>query len=34
LRIRKVPAAEASEPTAQKPLPASVPAPVAQAKSA
>jgi hypothetical protein len=34
LRIRKVPAAEASEPTAQKPLPASVPAPVSQAKSA
>jgi hypothetical protein len=34
LRIRKVPAAEASEPTAQKPLPASVPAPSSQAKSA
>jgi len=34
LRIRKVPAAEAPEPAAQKPLPASVPAPVAQAKSA
>ena len=34
LRIRKVPAAEASEPPAQKPLPASVPAPAAQAKSA
>ena len=34
LRIRKVPAAEASEPTAQKPLPASVPAPVSQAKGA
>ena len=34
LRIRKVPAAEASEQAAQKPLPASVPAPVAQAKSA
>jgi hypothetical protein len=34
LRIRKVPAVEASEPTAQKPLPASVPAPVSQAKSA
>jgi len=34
LRIRKVPAAEASEQTAQKPLPASIPAPVSQAKSA
>ena len=34
LRIRKVPVAAASEPTAQKPLPASVPAPVSQAKSA
>ena len=34
LRIRKVPVAEASEPTAQKPLPASVAAPVSQAKSA
>jgi hypothetical protein len=36
LRIRKVPVAEgeASEPTAQKPLPGSVAAPVSQAKSA
>ena len=34
LRIRKVPAAEASAPTAQKPLPVSVAAPVSQAKSA
>ena len=35
LRIRKVPAAaEASEPVARKPLPASVAAPVSQAKSA
>ena len=34
LRIRKVPAAEASETAAQKPLPASVPAPSSQAKSA
>ena len=34
LRIRKVPAAEASEAAVQKPLPASVPAPVSQAKSA
>ena len=34
LRIRKVPAAEASEPTAQKPLPTAVAAPVTQAKSA
>ena len=34
LRIRKAPASEASEPTAQKPLPASVAAPVSQAKSA
>ena len=34
LRIRKVPAAEASELAAQKPLPASVAAPVAQAKGA
>ena len=34
LRIRKAPAAEASEPSAQKPLPASVAAPVSQAKSA
>jgi hypothetical protein len=34
LRIRKVPAAVASEPTAQKPLPASVAAPVSQAKGA
>jgi hypothetical protein len=34
LRIRKVPAAESSEPTAQKPLPAPVTAPVSQAKSA
>jgi hypothetical protein len=34
LRIRKVPAAEASEPTAQKPLPTPVAAPVTQAKSA
>jgi len=34
LRIRKVPAAEASELSAQKPLPAPVAAPVAQAKGA
>jgi hypothetical protein len=34
LRIRKVPASEASEPAAQKPLPAPVAAPVAQAKGA
>jgi hypothetical protein len=34
LRIRKVPAAEASVPAAQKPLPAPVAAPVSQAKSA
>ena len=34
LRIRKVPAAEASEPTAQQPLPTPVAAPVSQAKSA
>ena len=34
LRIRKAPAAEASEPAARKPLPASVAAPVSQAKSA
>ena len=34
LRIRKAPAAEASEPVARKPLPASVAAPVSQAKSA
>jgi len=34
LRIRKVPASEASVPTAQKPLPAPVAAPVSQAKSA
>ena len=34
LRVRKVPAAEASVPAAQKPLPASVAAPVSQAKSA
>ncbi len=34
LRIRKVPAAEASVPAAQKPLPVSVAAPVSQAKSA
>ena len=34
LRIRKDPAAEASEPTALKPLPASAAAPVSQAKSA
>ena len=34
LRIRKVPAAEVSEQAAQKPLPASIPAPVSQAKSA
>ena len=34
LRIRKVPAAEASEQAAQKPLPAPVAAPVAQAKGA
>ncbi len=34
LRIRKVPAAEASEATAQKPLPTPVAAPVSQAKSA
>jgi hypothetical protein len=34
LRIRKVPAAEASETASQKPLPAPVAAPVSQAKSA
>ncbi len=34
LRIRKVPAAEASEPTAQKPLPTTVAASVSLAKSA
>jgi hypothetical protein len=34
LRIRKVPAAEASETAAQKPLPAPVAAPVSQAKGA
>ena len=34
LRIRKVTAAEASEPTAQKPLPTPVAAPLSQAKSA
>ena len=34
LRIRKAPAAEASEPVARKPLPASVAAPVSQAKGA
>ena len=34
LRIRKVPAAEAPEPTAQKPIPTPVTAPVSQAKSA
>jgi hypothetical protein len=34
LRIRKVPAAEAPEPLAQKLTPASVPAPASQAKSA
>jgi hypothetical protein len=34
LRIRKGPAAEASEPPAQKPLPAPVAAPVSQAKGA
>ena len=34
LRIRKVPAAEASEPVAQKPLPAPVAASVSQAKGA
>jgi len=34
LRIRKVPTAEASVPAAQKPLPATVAAPVSQAKSA
>ena len=34
LRIRKAPAVEASEPVARKPLPASVAAPVSQAKSA
>ena len=34
LRIRKVPAGEASEPTAQKPLPTPVAAHVTQAKSA
>jgi hypothetical protein len=34
LRIRKVPAAEASVPAAQKPLPAPVAAPPSQAKSA
>ncbi len=34
LRIRKGPAAEVSEPPAQKPLPASVAAPVSQAKDA
>ena len=34
LRIRKVPVAEACEPVAQKPLTASVAAPVTQAKGA
>ena len=34
LRIRKVPAAEVSEPVAQKPLPAPVAAPLSQAKGA
>ena len=34
LRIRKVPAAEAPEPVAQKPSPASVSAPASPAKSA
>jgi hypothetical protein len=34
LRIRKVPAVEGSEPAAQRPLPASVAAPVSQAKGA
>ena len=34
LRIRKVPAAEAPEPNAQKPLPTTVAASVSQAKSA
>ena len=34
LRIRKAPAAEVPEPPAQKPSPASVPAPASQAKSA
>ena len=34
LRIRKGPAAEASQPPTQKPIPASVAAPVSQAKSA
>ena len=34
LRIRKVPVAETPEPVAQKPAPASVPAPASQVKSA
>ena len=34
LRIRKGPAAESSQPPAQKPIPASVASPVSQAKSA
>ena len=34
LRVRKVPAAEACPPASQKPLPAPVAAPVAQAKGA
>ena len=34
LRIRKVPVAEAPEPVAQKPSPASVTAPASQAKTA
>jgi hypothetical protein len=34
LRVRKIPAAEASVPAAAKPLPAPVAAPVSQAKSA
>jgi hypothetical protein len=34
LRIRKVPAAEVCPPASQKPLPASVAAPVSQAKGA
>jgi hypothetical protein len=34
LRIRKVPAIEASEPVAQRPLPAAIPAPISQAKGA
>ena len=34
LRIRKAPAAEASEQVARKPLPASVAAPISQARSA